>query len=158
MHQILELLDFNNETFSLNQLIDIGSQSNEFKHTSIDRQSTTAADVTFSAPREFSLKNVDPGYVHLKVYEIVQSQDFEFKFSKSVNLFWNTLFYTLGSAFSTTGLIILVVVDMCYSSLELDTMPVLSSHLYTSMLLRFVDLAVNFWDTYYEVIFAYQLT
>lgn len=100
MHQILDLLDFNNETHSMNAVTDGGSREiNDVSTESSEGLNNSVADMTFSGSREFSLKSVDPEYIHIKVYEIIQSQDFEFKFNKSINLFWNTFFYIFGRNF-----------------------------------------------------------
>lgn len=98
MHQLVDLLDYDNEAHALNLFTEVPVREPEnFGRRSAQKMSFSPNEISFSNSKDFTLRDIDPNYERFKVYEIIQSKDFEFKFSKSINLYWNSLFTIIGN-------------------------------------------------------------
>ena len=108
--QIFNVLDYNIDSNEADHIYDLQNplsrnksknSTNKMEENKEDEESDIESkDFSFnkgySNSKEHSLKELEENKIGVNIYDIIVGRDYELKFSKTMNYFWNSVFYLLG--------------------------------------------------------------
>jgi len=117
---ITNMLEYDIEILETASLIDIDKKNNSFK-----------------SQNEIFFENINEGYIVKNIGEIIQGTDLDLKLTRSMNYFWNAMFF---------------LIDFAYEAKDTDNIPIISSRLFSLIQFKLESLAENLFKFYFEIL------
>jgi len=135
---IFNVLEYNIEIIETTSLIDISKKydprrSNQQRNSSISLES----EIKFAGEKDQFPEEFNQSFIDSKISEILLMTDFSLKFTRSMNYFWNAVFF---------------LIDLSFSVKDVDTIPVLSSHFFSLIQFKLEALFENLFKIYFEIL------